>query len=153
MNQIPGRRIVLGVDYYEWNEKLINKEGKPEALGEVFGWYVITKQYYDRYKRPVMHTETNCMDAKEGPAWLWRQWHNIQLMRAAGVPVLGFTWYSLQDQVDWSVGLSKAEGNVNPVGLFDLNRNPRPVAQAYRQLLNLFGNEPLLPDSDVLQLS
>jgi hypothetical protein len=32
-------------------------------LGELFGWYVITKQYYDRYRRPLMHTETNCQDA------------------------------------------------------------------------------------------
>jgi len=153
MNQSPNRRIVLGLDYYEWNEKLIDEQSNQRMLGELFGWYVITRQYYERYRRPVMHTETNCQDAQQGPAWLWRQWHNIQLMRSAGVPVLGFTWYSLQDQVDWNVGLTQAQGNINPVGLYDLNRDPRPVVQAYRQLLNLFGNEPLLPDSDVLQMS
>ena len=45
--------------------------------------------------------------------------------------MVGFTWYSLQDQVDWNIGLSKALGNVFPVGLYDLNRDPRPAAQAY----------------------
>src|SRR5256885_838630 len=95
MNQEIGKRAVLGVDYYEWNEKLIDSEGRPENLGELFGWYVITMQYYQRYKRPVMHTETNCPDAAEAPAWLWRQWHNVQLIRQNGVAVVGFTSYSL----------------------------------------------------------
>jgi beta-glucosidase/6-phospho-beta-glucosidase/beta-galactosidase len=144
MAQDVARRAVLGVDYYTWNEKLINAEGKPESLGELFGWYVITRQYYERYDTPVMHTETNVMDAAQAPGWLWRQWHNVQLIRKDRVPVIGFTWYSLQDQVDWDVGLAKANGNVNPVGLFDLNREPRPVAQAYKQLLEMYGDEPLL---------
>jgi beta-glucosidase/6-phospho-beta-glucosidase/beta-galactosidase len=67
MNESVSSRAVLGVDYYKWNEKLINSEGKPEVLGELFGWYVITNQYYERYKLPVMHTETNCPDANEAP--------------------------------------------------------------------------------------
>jgi beta-glucosidase/6-phospho-beta-glucosidase/beta-galactosidase len=150
MNQNVSSRAVLGIDYYEWNEKLINSEGKPEVLGELFGWYVITNQYYQRYKRPVMHTETNCPDANEAPGWLWRQWHNVQLIRQNGVPVVGFTWYSLQDQVDWNVGLRSALGNVFPVGLYDLNRDPRPVAQAYKYLVNMFRDEPLLAGSELL---
>jgi len=152
MNQSVGRRAVLGVDYYRWNEKLINSEGKPENLGELFGWYVITSQYYERYRRPVMHTETNCPDANEAPGWLWRQWHNVQLIRQNGVPVVGFTWYSLQDQIDWDIGLTKALGNVFPVGLYDLNRDPRPVAQAYKHLIGMFRDEPLLAGEDLLAL-
>jgi hypothetical protein len=147
MQQRVAERAVLGVDYYRWNEKLINSDGRPEALGELFGWYVITSQYYERYRRPVMHTETNCPDAAEAPAWLWRQWHNVQLIQQSGVPVTGFTWYSLQDQVDWDIGLSRAIGNVNPVGLFDLNRDPRPVAEAYRYLVGMFGRTPF-PKAD-----
>jgi beta-glucosidase/6-phospho-beta-glucosidase/beta-galactosidase len=150
MSQDVSRRAILGVDYYKWNEKLINSEGKPENLGEVFGWYVVTNQYYERYKRPVMHTETNCPDANEAPAWLWRQWHNVQLIRQNGVPVVGFTWYSLQDQVDWNVGLARALGDVFPVGLYDLNRDPRPVAQAYKHLVGMFSDDPMLAGSEML---
>jgi beta-glucosidase/6-phospho-beta-glucosidase/beta-galactosidase len=142
MSQKVAEQAILGVDYYRWNEKLINSEGRPEALGELFGWYVITSQYYQRYRRPVMHTETNCPDAAEAPAWLWRQWHNLQLIQQSGVPVTGFTWYSLQDQVDWDIGLSRAVGNVNPVGLYDLNRDPRPVAEAYQYLVEMFHDNP-----------
>jgi beta-glucosidase/6-phospho-beta-glucosidase/beta-galactosidase len=150
MNQEVGNRAVLGIDYYEWNEKLINSHGRPENLGELFGWYVITKQYYERYQIPLMHTETNCPDANEAPGWLWRQWHNVQLIRKDGVPVLGFTWYSLQDQVDWNIGMSRPIGNIFPVGLYDLNRDPRPVAQAYKHLIKMYSNEPLLAEEELL---
>jgi len=152
MSQDVARRAILGVDYYEWNEKLINAEGRAENLGELFGWYVITSQYYDRYKRPVMHTETNTPDAHKAPAWLWRQWHNVQLIRQNGVPVVGFTWYSLQDQVDWNTGLSRAAGTIFPVGLYDLNRDPRPVAQAYKYLVQMFRDEPLIAGAELLEV-
>jgi hypothetical protein len=56
----------------------------------------------------------------------------------------------LQDQVDWNVGLRSALGNVFPVGLYDLNRDPRPVAQAYKYLVNMFRDEPLLAGSELL---
>lgn len=152
MEQTVGRRSILGLDYYEWNEKLINIDGRIEMLGELFGWFVITQQYFRRYRRPVMHTETNTADADEAPNWLWRQWHNIQLIRH-DVPVVGFTWYSLQDQVDWNIGLRKALGNVFPVGLYDLNRDPRPVAQAYKYLVEMYKDEPLLAGTETLELS
>jgi hypothetical protein len=136
------RRTILGVDYYEWNEKLIDRDGRARSLGELFGWYVVASQYFERYRRPMMHTETNRLDARDGPRWLWRQWHNVQLLRKAGVPLVGFTWYSLTDQVDWDIALTQAVGNVSPVGLFDLNRDLRPVGLAYRHLIEIHRREP-----------
>ena len=153
MSTKVGKRAILGLDYYEWNEKLINSEGNIEMLGELFGWYVITMQYYNRYRRLVMHTETNASDADLAPSWLWRQWHNVSLIRRDGVPVVGFTWYSLLDQVDWNIGLRKPMGNVFPVGLYDLNRDPRPVADAYRHLIKTFKDEPLLAGTELLSLN
>jgi len=136
------RRSILGVDYYEWNERLIDSNGQALALGELFGWYVIASQYWDRYHRPMMHTETNKMDAAGAPRWLWRQWHNVQLLRKSGVPLVGFTWYSLTDQIDWSIAMSQAVGIVYPVGLFDLNREARTVGLAYKHLIDLYRDEP-----------
>jgi beta-glucosidase len=51
------------------------------------------------------------------------------------VPVVGFTWYSLTDQVDWDSALRANRGTVNPVGLYDLDRNIRRTGQAYKQLI------------------
>jgi beta-glucosidase/6-phospho-beta-glucosidase/beta-galactosidase len=139
--EVP-RRSILGVDYYEWNERLIDRNGKALALGELFGWYVIADQYWQRYRRPMMHTETNKMDAAGAPRWLWRQWHNVQLLRKSGVPLVGFTWYSLVDQVDWSIAMSQPLGIVYPVGLFDLNREARTVGLAYKHLIDMYRDEP-----------
>ena len=136
------RRSILGVDYYEWNERLIDRNGQARALGELFGWYVIADQYWQRYRRPMMHTETNKMDADGAPRWLWRQWHNVQLLAKAGVPLVGFTWYSLTDQIDWSIAIDEAIGLVYPVGLFDLNREPRTVGLAYKHLIDLYRQVP-----------
>jgi hypothetical protein len=139
--EVP-RRTILGVDYYEWNEKLIDQEGNKRALGELFGWYVIANQYWERYRRTMMHTETNRIDASDAPRWLWRQWHNVQLLRHAGVPLVGFTWYSLTDQIDWGIALREAKGAIDPVGLFDLNRDPRPVGLAYMHLIEMHRDAP-----------
>jgi beta-glucosidase/6-phospho-beta-glucosidase/beta-galactosidase len=151
MNQELPRRTILGVDFYIWNEKLVDTRGRALALGELFGWYVIASQYYERYRRPMMHTETNHIDAREAPRWLWRQWHNLQLIQKASVPVVGFTWYSLTDQVDWDIALEHALGNVNPVGLFDLNRDPRPVGQTYKHLIDSFKDSPEIRECPTLK--
>ncbi|HUK33705.1 MAG TPA: family 1 glycosylhydrolase [Vicinamibacterales bacterium] len=139
-------RIVMGNDYYDRNEQVIGKHGA-RPTGEVFGWAVITQQYYERYGRPVMHTETNTLNAADGPRWLWKEFYNVRYLRGEGVPVIGFTWYSLLDQVDWDSALARERGVVNAVGLFDLQRRPRPVASAYRRLLEEFGDEPMLPQA------
>jgi hypothetical protein len=41
---------------------------------------------------------------------------------------------------------------VNPVGLYDLNRDPRPVAEAYRYLVSMFRNDPFpaLPTAEAI---
>jgi beta-glucosidase/6-phospho-beta-glucosidase/beta-galactosidase len=147
-----GDRIVMGNDFYERNEQLVAPGGEIRPAGEVFGWSVITRQYFDRYRRPVMHTETNNIgrSADEAPRWLWKQFLNVRNLREQGVPVLGFTWFSLIDQVDWDSALVLQRGVVNPLGLYDLGRRPRPVAMAYKELVHRFAAEPLLPYGPVL---
>ena len=136
------KRSIIGLDYYEWNERLIDQDGEARSLGELFGWYVIADQYWQRYRRVMMHTETNRLDAADAARWLWRQWHNVQLLAGSGVPIVGFTWYSLTDQIDWDIGLAEALGTVDPVGLFDLNRDPRTVGLAYKHLIAMHRDQP-----------
>ena len=56
-------------------------------------------------------------------------------LRRDGVPIMGFTWYSLTDQVDWDSALRENDGRVNALGLYDLDRRIRPVGEAYRHLV------------------
>jgi beta-glucosidase/6-phospho-beta-glucosidase/beta-galactosidase len=148
----PGYQI-MGNDYYGRNEHILKPDGTMCPAEDVMGWYQITKEYYRRYKKPVMHTETNVFDPEAAPTWLWKQWINILQMRSDGVPVLGFTWYSLIDQMDWDIALAKKNGTVNKSGLFDLDRKPRPVAEAYRQLLAEFGQITIVPHGEVFEVT
>jgi beta-glucosidase/6-phospho-beta-glucosidase/beta-galactosidase len=132
------RHCIMGNDYYVTNEHRVAASGSSLSAGEVFGYHVITSQYYDRYRLPLMHTETNLNQGPQGDEavnWLWKEWANVLRVRNDGLPILGFTWYSLTDQVDWDSALKADKGNVNPLGLYDLNRQIRPVGVAYRQLI------------------
>lgn len=130
---------ILGNDYYITNEHRVCADGTTRAAGEIFGYDEITWQYYDRYKLPVMHTETNIREGQNGDEvvnWLWKEWANVLRVRNDGIPVVGFTWYSLTDQIDWCIALRRDEGNVDEVGLYDLDRKVRPVGAAYKQLIS-----------------
>ncbi len=141
-NQVKAS-CVLGTDYYITNEHLVHEDGHVTGSGEVFGYYVISSQYYQRYRLPMMHTETNLSDAEHSWDWLWKQWMNLFRLRGDGIPIIGFTWYSLTDQVDWDTALREDAGRANPVGLCDLDRNIRRVGLEYKKMIQQW--EDILP--------
>jgi beta-glucosidase/6-phospho-beta-glucosidase/beta-galactosidase len=126
---------VMGTDYYVTNEHLVHADGRLEPSGEIFGYYVITRDYYTRYRLPVMHTETNFVEP-QAVFWLRKEWANMIRLKLDGVPIVGFTWYSLQDQVDWDTALREDNGHVHPVGLVSLDRRIRPVGESYKRLIS-----------------
>ncbi|HZQ45992.1 MAG TPA: family 1 glycosylhydrolase [Verrucomicrobiae bacterium] len=145
---------IMGNDYYVTNEHRVTPSGDTYPSGEVFGYSEITRQYYRRYQLPVMHTETNLNQGPKGDEavyWLWKEWANVLRVRNDGMPIVGFTWYSLTDQVDWDTALREENGHVNPLGLYDLQRQIRPVGLAYQRMISDW--RAVLPTSSVcLQL-
>ena len=138
LNHRLKHHCIMGNDYYVTNEHYVYEDGGSGPSGEIFGYADITREYYDRYGLPVMHTETNFAQGPAGDEaanWLSKEWHNVLRVRNKGVPIVGFTWYSLTDQVDWDTALREQNGNVNPLGLFDLDRKIRNVGKAYKQLI------------------
>lgn len=125
---------IMGTDYYADNENLVEPDGSFKSAGPVLGYYAICSQYYQRYHLPVMLTETNVY-ADEAVDWLWRTWANVYRLLEEDIPVVGFTWYSLVDQVDWDSGLRQPNNRDDSLGLFDLDRRIRPVGEAYRELI------------------
>lgn len=150
--QPPGYQV-MGNDYYGRNEQIKLPDGQVFSSMDVLGWYEITKEYYNRYHKPVMHTETNVFEADDAPMWLWKQWINLMRMRRDGTPVVGFTWYSLIDQIDWDSGLAEQNNRVNACGLYDLDRKARPVADAYKALLKEFGQITIVPYAPLLEVT
>ena len=132
-NQVKAK-CIMGNDYYVTNEHLVFPDGHTQAAGEIFGYYVITNQYYKRYKLPIMHTETN-IKMPACKEWLLKQWANVHRLKHDGIPIIGFTWYSLLHQVDWDSALRNDAGNINELGLYDLDRKIMPVGEAYKTLI------------------
>jgi beta-glucosidase/6-phospho-beta-glucosidase/beta-galactosidase len=153
MRTAPAGFQVMGNDYYGHNEKLLLPDGSVTYGEDVLGWYLITLRYYHRYYKPVMHTETSTPFPERNAQWLWKQWTNVLRIRRDGIPVVGFTWYSLTDQVDWDTQLAERHGRVNACGLYDLDRRPRPVADEYRKLIREFGRITMLAHAEMFELT
>jgi beta-glucosidase/6-phospho-beta-glucosidase/beta-galactosidase len=152
-----GRHCVLGTDYYPANERRVAEDGIRRPAGETLGYDDIAAQYYNRYRLPLMHTETSSPQGgsrDEAVHWLWKEWANALRVRNNGVPVVGFTWFPLVDQVGWSESGHLPPGGggarINPVGLYDLDRKMRPVGEAYRELIREWRH--LLPAQSVCLL-
>ncbi|CAN5595387.1 hypothetical protein BH23BAC1_BH23BAC1_19240 [soil metagenome] len=75
------------------------------------------------------------MKEPHSESWLKQRWANLYRLKMDGVPVVGFTWYSLKDQVDWDTALREDNGNINSLGLYDIGRKIRPVGEAYKKLI------------------
>lgn len=118
---------VFGIDYYTTNESGIS-QGEPlsdkarDYIDEVEsgrrkGVYGVTKEYWDRYHLPVLHTETNYPD-ENGDNVLWgrQQLAELRQLDKSGIPVLGANWYSLADQYAWLkfLNVSPKEVKENP---------------------------------------
>ena len=150
MHHSPKHHCIMGNDYYVTNEHHVMPDGQTRPSGEIFGYNEITRQYYERYNLPVMHTETNLTQGPKGDeavCWLRKEWANVLRLRNDGMPIVGFTWYSLTDQVDWDIALRENRGTVNPLGLYDLQRQLRPVGKAYKELIEDWG--AVLPTQSV----
>ncbi len=125
---------VMGTDYYDTSESIVFPDGRT-SHSNVLGYYGLTRQYHDRYLLPVMLTETNQIESLNAVFWLERQWANVLRLRQEGYPIIGFTWYSLTDQVDWDIDLREPRGRVTENGLFDMDRRIRQVGLEYRRIV------------------
>ncbi|WP_109370403.1 MULTISPECIES: family 1 glycosylhydrolase [unclassified Massilia] len=125
---------VMGTDYYEESELVVFPDGTTRG-SNVLGYYGLTRQYHDRYRLPIMHTETNQVEKRNAVFWLERQWANVLRLRQEGYPIIGFTWYSLTDQVDWDIDLRELRGHVVENGLFDMGRQIRRAGEEYRRII------------------
>lgn len=140
---------VFGVDYYAACETVKLTSGFPKptgvddytqevADGERLGLAGICAEYWNRYQLPLLHTETNFVD--HGPSshvgnsddWGMKQLIELAQLPKFGIPVLGFTWYSLMDQFNWHNGMqgSPRHTRLHPVGMYSWPEyEPRPFTQ------------------------
>jgi beta-glucosidase len=124
----------LGLDYYPTCEHRIGANGWQSTNWKGLGFRALARSYYERYHIPLFHCETNRVSGL-AVEWLEQQWSDVSSLMASGIPVRGFTWYSLTDQIDWQHALRHERNDLHPVGLYDLQRRMRPVGEAYRGMI------------------
>ncbi len=145
----------LGLDYYPTCEHRITGRGTHTIKRQAMGFGALARQNYDRYQLPLFHCETYRVNGM-AVSWLRTQWSEVLSLRADGIPVHGFTWYSLTDQIDWQHGLRIERDDLHPVGLYDLNRRIRPVGVAFKEIISAYKplmarNERFVPAGETRQ--
>lgn len=153
LGQNPIDLDVLGLNFYpQWSTKLlyIDKRGRlafRETEHEGDGFKELITHYHDRYKVPIMITETSAVGSDDiRQRWLHSSVSMIRDLRAGGVPVIGYTWFPLFTMVDWRYRFSQEplENFYLELGLYRLNREghgPRWIATPLvEQIKKYIGN-------------
>ena len=98
--------------------------------------------YWHRYRTPLFISET----AASGSVLRRREWLDqsieaVQRTRAAGIPLIGYTWWPLFALVTWAYrqGLHPPNYYLKQMGLWDLDsdlrRIPTSLVQSYQDLV------------------
>jgi beta-glucosidase len=112
-----GKRNGLGWEVY------------PEGLGEL-----ITQ--YRRYRLPILITENGIAASSDAERWNFIYLHLWQIARAlgAGVPMIGYLYWSLLDNFEWAEGYRARFGLVE-VDYATQQRRIRPSARLYAAVI------------------
>lgn len=142
------RLDILGLDYYPHSEHQLRAGPDGERVDETaeqpLGFAELARQYSQRYGGiPVMLAETNLGASEEERIdWFESLIGQTRMARAAGTPVAGFTWYGAVDHVDWDSMLRVRNLNINPCGMWSLERRgdrlvriPTALVERYRELI------------------
>jgi beta-glucosidase/6-phospho-beta-glucosidase/beta-galactosidase len=136
-----GRRW-LGVDYYVTSEHVVRADGSRATATQRAGLAAVAGDYHARYGLPLFITETS-RESGRAVDWLAEQWYEVQQLIASDIPLVGFTWFPLIDTVDWQHALRVRRGDVDRIGLHDMNRAPHAVAGAYAELIASVSQRPV----------
>lgn len=124
---------VMGVNYYpavstqrfeagiyhdgSWNDP------RPRDNHGVTGLEEVLRGFADRYGKPVFLTETSLPGPIEGRVqWIDESVDCVLKLRAEGMNVVGYTWWSIIDMMEWTYreGLEPPEHYLLGMGLWDL---------------------------------
>jgi beta-glucosidase/6-phospho-beta-glucosidase/beta-galactosidase len=128
---------VVGLDYYAHCQWHFGEAGATTPTRCPPPFADVIREYADRYRRPVMVTETNVRGfASDRATWLKYTLEQCENAVAAGVDLRGYCWFPFVDSCDWSSLLSRHEGAIDPVGVYgvtpDRERRPSSMSAAYR---------------------
>ncbi|HEY0051126.1 MAG TPA: family 1 glycosylhydrolase [Pyrinomonadaceae bacterium] len=126
----PARIDVLGLDYYSHCELEWCSRGRVYPNQAPEGLVPTAMEYAERYKLPLMLTETNIRGfVHDRISWLKfmvEQCEEIERrLLPLGLSFEGFCWYPFIDSTDWCSLVKEANGNIDPQGIFYLDKDCR----------------------------
>jgi hypothetical protein len=152
----PAGIDVLGLDYYahcemdwRWDSGLKRANIMPHVNNPV-GFAAVAKTYAERYRVPVMLSETNLRGTVlDRLTWLKFMQEQCEIL-ASAVDFRGFCWYPSIDSTDWCHLCRKATGSVDPQGIWSLDderwhRRPSELSFNYVQLAKGLSSAADLP--------
>lgn len=135
----PAPVDVLGLDYYAHSEWAFGAGGPVCPSPRPAGLAALIGEYNARYPElPLILSETNLRGTTADRAtWLRHTLEQCERAEAAGAPLGGYCWFPLIDSVDWNSLLARADGCIDPVGVFwldaDARRHASSMSRAYAE--------------------
>jgi hypothetical protein len=135
---------VLGLDYYSHSELAWTKAGR---VGDhpVAGFASVALDYAERYRCPVMLSETNLRGTVDDRLNWLRYMVEQSIVLADDLQELdlgfgGFCWYPYIDSTDWNSLVREARRDIDPQGIYWLDpsfeRNASELSDIYAALAN-----------------
>jgi hypothetical protein len=124
---------VLGMNFYpQWSTQHLYVDPKGRLAYRAHeedgaGFAAVINDYYQRYKAPIIITETSAFGSEELRArWLKSSIESVKYLRGQRVPVLGYTWFPMFTMIDWRYrhGQSPLEHYHLELGLYRLSEDP-----------------------------
>ena len=139
----PARVDVLGLDYYAHSELGWTVDGRSERF-TAWGFQRVAREYVDRYRLPVMLTETNVRGRIEDRiSWLKYMVEECEALAvdlgARGSALQGFCWYPYIDSTDWDTLVRVPNRSIDPQGIYylssDFERQGSELSHLYARLV------------------
>jgi len=93
---------LLGLNYYFHNQwRHPSRRKIPREHKEYRPFSDILREFYDRYKRPILIAETGIED-EERPSWFHYVCDQVLIAISAGVPILGICLYPICNHPGWA---------------------------------------------------
>jgi hypothetical protein len=120
-----------------WSRAAGRVEMQPAARAPR-GFAAIAEEYFDRFRRPIMLSETNVRGSiAERLSWLKLMEEQAEEVVLAGHDFRGFCWYPSLDTTDWANGCTRLTRTVDPQGIWTLDSSR--IRRHASELSDLYG--------------
>ena len=150
----------IGVNVYQPSNGIFNKEynNDPNLKRTSLGWvvdgrclYWTVRQYYERYKLPIMVTENgmaaddcvgadDCVHDTDRVEFLNDFLTNLKRAADEGIPVIGYQHWSIMDNFEWCEGYKPRFGIIH-VDYHTQKRTLKDSAKLYAEIIKTNGEQ------------